>query len=189
MRLKRHFFISDDLDDLEKFEEELEQAGIVKPQIHLLTLDEAGASNHHNLHEVTSLMKTDLLHSMLLGAAAGLVAAAFVLVLAHVAGWTQSPAGWIPFVFLAVCAFGFFTWEGGLWGIDTPNVHFRNFEKALKEGKHVFFVDLEPGRGKIVRNLVKDHPAVEAAGTARGAPHWIVRWQHGLKRFFTETFP
>ena len=32
MKLTRHFFISDDLDDLEHLEEELERSGIVTPQ-------------------------------------------------------------------------------------------------------------------------------------------------------------
>lgn len=189
MKMKRHFFISDDLDDLERFEEELERADIVTPQIHVLTMDDNAAANHHNLHEVTSLMKTDLVHSTLLGAVAGVAAAIVILLVANLAGWTDTAAGQLPFVFLAIIALGFFTWEGGLWGIDRPNVHFQSFEQALKEGKHVFFVDLEPGRGKIVRELVKNHPSVTPAGEGAGAPHWIVRSQHRLKRFFTETFP
>lgn len=189
MKMTRHFFISDDLDDLERLEEDLERAGVVTPQIHLLTLDDTGADRHHHLHKVTALMRQDIVHSTLVGAAMGVGAAALVLVVAWLAGWTQTPAGWIPFIFLAIIALGFFAWEGGLWGIQTPNVHFQRFEKALQEGKHVFFVDLEPGQAKILTSGLARHPRVQDAGTGEAAPHWIVAGQHRIKRFLTETWP
>lgn len=191
MKTTRYFFISDDLEDLDRFEEELENADLVTEQVHLVTLDQNNASHHRHLHEVTDLMKTNVLHSILYGAAVGLVASILVLGVAHLAGWTQSAAGWLPFIFLAIIALGFFTWEGGLWGIDTPNMHFKRFEKIIKGGKHLFFVDVVPGNGhrKVLEELVEKHPRMESAGTAYGAPHWIVSWHHNLKRFFTETFP
>lgn len=189
MRTTRHFFISDDLDDLERLEEDLEEWGIVTPQIHVLTLNDTDAANHHHLHQMTAFMKRDIVHSTLIGAGMGLVAAALALLIAHAAGWTETAAGWVPFVFLAVILLGFFTWQGGLWGIQTSNVHFKRFEKALEDGKHVFFVDLDPGQAKILNEVVKKHPRLEPGGVDRGAPHWIVFSQAGLKRFFTETFP
>lgn len=189
MRLKRHFFVSDDLDDLESFEIELENADIVTPQIHLLTLDDTGAANHIHLHEVTAFMKTDVVRSAFAGALVGLTMAAFVLALTHLSGWHETPAGWLPFLYLSILLLGFFTWQGGLWGIESPNTHFRAFEQMLREGQHVFFVDLEPGRGKVVRRLARKHPGIRAVGVGLGAPHWIVSWQHRLKHFFTETFP
>jgi len=189
MRTKRNFFVSDDLEDLEAFERDLERSGIARSRIHLVTLDEPGAAHHKRLHEVTSLMKTDLLHSMIIGAVTGLAAAVIVLLLAHFAGWTDSAAGWIPFIFLAILVLGFFTWEGGLWGIDKPNVHFRQFEQLLKQGKHLFFVDLKHGKGGTARALLRDHPSVQAVGADRGAPEWLLTAQTRLKHFFTETFP
>lgn len=189
MKLKRHFFVSEDLDDLERFEEELESADIVTPQIHLLTLDDAGAHSHTHLHEVSDFMKTDLVHAGLIGAVIGAVLAAFVLMLASVAGWTDTTVGWVPFGFLAVVLLGFFTWQGGLWGIEQPNVHFREFEQTLSEGKHLFFVDIEPGQEKAVKKALQNHKNIRPAGIGMGAPHWIVIWQHRLKRFFTEVFP
>lgn len=189
MKLTRYFFISDDLDDLERMEEELENADIVTPQIHVLTLDDSGAANHVHLHAVISLMKKDIVHSTLIGAVLGAFAAAFTLLLAYGMGWTDTRAGWMPFIFLAIIMLGFFTWEGGLMGIERPNVHFKGFEKALEDGKHVFFVDLEPGQEEILDRVVEKHPTLEAAGTGPGSPHWLVRFQHRSKRFFTETFP
>lgn len=189
MKMTRHFFISNDLDDLERLEEELERAGVLTPQIHLLTLDDSGAANHRHLHSVTALMRQDLVHSTLIGAGVGAVVAALLLAVAYLASWTQTPAGWLPFFFLAVIALGFFAWEGGLWGIQTPNLHFKRFEKAIQDGRHVFFVDLEPGQEDLAKRCAQRHPGLQAAGMDIGAPHWIVFWQYRIKRFFTETFP
>ncbi len=35
--MKRHFYISDDLDDLDRIEVELEEKGVHKPQIHVFS--------------------------------------------------------------------------------------------------------------------------------------------------------
>lgn len=189
MKLTRYYFIGEDLDDLERFEEELESGGIVTPQVHILTRDDRGVASHAHLHQVTPFMQKDVVHSTLIGAAIGVCMAVLVLLVTYLAGWHETAAGWVPFVFLAVIMLGFCTWQGGLWGIQTTNVHFKRFGKALKEGKHVFFVDLEPGRGKLLKDIANKHPTLAMAGLDRGAPSWIVFSQYHLKRFFTETFP
>src|SRR5690606_22954013 len=111
MKMKRHFFISDDLDDLDAFEHELERAGIATPQIHVLTMDDAGAETHAHLHDVQSIMKKDVSQSGEYGLVVGVVAATRVLALTWMADGHTSPAGWIPFIFLAIILPGFFTWE------------------------------------------------------------------------------
>jgi len=189
MNMLRHYFISSDMDDLELVEEQLEAAGIPTPQIHVLSLDDTEAENHHHIHDVQSLMKRDLIHSGEYGAMIGAVIAASVLILAYLLEWHTSPAGWIPFIFLAIICLGFFTWEGGLWGIQNMNVRFKRFQKTLEDGKHVFFVDLEPTQEQILTNVIRAHPTMEEAGTGTASPHWIVIWQGRLKRFFGETMP
>ena len=54
--MKRYYFISDDLDDLEAIETQLEAQGISTPQIHVLSEKDAEVESHH-LHDVNSLMK------------------------------------------------------------------------------------------------------------------------------------
>jgi hypothetical protein len=180
MKMLRHYFISDSLDDLEKFEEQLEAAGVSTPQIHVLSADVADVDKHTHLNQVRSFMKSDLVHSTTRGAMVGGAAFVLVLLMAHFAGWTQTAAGWMPFIFLAVMLLGFCTWEGGLSGIQRPNHNFARFEQALKDGKHVFFVDLEPSQEVILENLLKSHPGVELAGTGASTQHWIVALQQKL---------
>src|SRR5262245_60171229 len=128
MKMLRRYFISDDLDDLDVIEEQLESAGVAAPQIHVLTLHDAALDHREHLHRAQSFRKKDVSHSALIGALIGICACALVLTVAYVAGWTHTPAGWIPFIFLAVVMLGFCIWEGGLFGIQIPNVHFARFE-------------------------------------------------------------
>ena len=188
MKMLRHYFISDNLDDLEVFEKQLENAGVSTPQIHVLSRNDTEVAHHH-LHDVNSFMKKDVVHSATCGAVVGLLAFALVLAVAHYAGWTESAAGWVPFVFLAIIVLGFCTWEGGLFGIQTPNHHFRQFEKVLRAGKHIFFVDTEPGQEALLEKLTRSHPQVELAGTGTSTPHWFIEWQKRVPRFFKETWP
>jgi len=186
MQLLRHYFISDDLDDLEVFEEQLEAAGVSTPQIHVLSRDEddGEVARHEHLHEVQSWMKSDMIHSTIIGAMVGIAASALVLIVAYLAGWTESAAGWMPFIFLAVVVLGFCTWEGGLRGIQVPNYHFEQFQSSLDEGKFVFFVDLESSQEKILEKVFKDHPKVQMAGTGAAASDWMIGIQQFANRYW-----
>ena len=63
-------------------------------------------------------------------------------------------------------------------GIQEPNHKFTRFEQALKDGKHVFFVDLEPGQEAILENVLRRHTQVEWVGTGTSTPHWLLAlWQ------------
>lgn len=183
MQTLRHYFISDNLDDLEVLEEELEAAGVTTPQIHVLSNDETGLANHRHLHEVQSLLKKDLVHSLAIGAAVGVILSSLIIGFAWFSGLPEQTVGWVPFVFLAIIALGFSTWEGGLFGIQVPNAHFRRFEKALEEGKHVFFVDLDPDQEPILERALKGHPTLVMETTEKGTPHWIFAARNRLYRF------
>jgi len=177
MKMLRHYFISNSLDDLELFEEQLETAGVSTPQIHVLSRNDAEVEHHQHLHEVQSVMKRDLVHSTKRGAIVGICSVALVLGIAYFGGLTQTAAGWMPFVFLAVVLLGFCAWEGGLLGIEKPNRHFARFEKALGEGRHVFFVDLNPGQEAVLEKVLASHPQVELAGTGTSTPRWLIALQ------------
>ena len=133
MKMQRHFLISDDLDDLEHLEEELEAQGVSTPQIHVFTLDDTEAEKHVHLHDVQSIMKRDVVNSMIIGAILGAVLSASVLGATALLGWHQTAAGWIPFIFLAIIVLGFCTWEGGFVGIQTLNRHFKQFKATLEQ--------------------------------------------------------
>ncbi len=177
MKMQRRYMISNDLGELEALEQQLEAAGISTPQIHVLSPKESAVAEHERLHEIQSIMKSDLVFSTTRAALLGFCAFVMILLVAYLAGWTETAAGWMPFVFLAIVLFGFVTWEGGLYGIQKPNHNFARFEQALKAGKHIFFVDLEPQQEAVLEKLLKDHPRLELAGSGSSAPAWIIAVQ------------
>ena len=189
MKLLRHYFISDNLDDLEVFEEQLEARGITTPQIHVLSRHETDVAHHDHLNYVQSFMKRNVVHSTQLGAVVGVIVAALTLVVANLFGWTETAAGWIPFIFLAIILLGFCTWEGGLIGMETPNYNFARFAEALKNDKHIFFIDLEPSQEPHLNQVLLLHPQVELAGTGSATPNWLVVLENVIPRFFKHTFP
>jgi hypothetical protein len=175
----RHYYISDDLDDLEAVEKELEAKGVSTPQIHVLSENDAEVEKHH-LHAIEAVLKQDVVHSTELGAVVGVIGAVLVLLLAYFMGWHTSAVGWIPFGFLAVVILGFCTWEGGLIGIQIPNHEFKRFQKLLKQGKHVIFVDVDPEQESVLAEIIDKHPRLKLAGTGEATPGWIV---HGQEKF------
>lgn len=189
MDMLRHYFISDSLDDLELFEEQLEASGISTPQIHVLSKKDEDVAHHQHLNYVQSFMKNDVIHSTAIGAMIGLILSSLILVVAYFSGWAESPVGWLPFIFLAVVLLGFSTWEGGLLGIQKPNFHFARFADALRNGRHVFFVDLESKQESVLSKILQSHPDVELAGTGSATPHWLLTLQDRVPRFFKHTFP
>jgi hypothetical protein len=173
--MKRYFFIEEKLDNLEIVEQELLSRGMLEAQVHVLSQDEAGASEHH-LHQVHSLLRQDVIHSGEIGALIGLAVSAVSIAIAYFSGLPES-IGWTPFIFFSVVLLGFFTWEGGLFGIQVPNSQYRRFDGALKAGKHLLIVDVDEKQEQLLKRVIDAHPHLKAVGTGIAAPRWFVRWQ------------
>ncbi len=164
----KHYYIADSLDELEQIEQELESAGVKESHIHILSDNPADVENHH-LHMVNSLQQQDTVHSAEVGALVGVIGAIFVLMLAYFMGWTNSAVGWLPFVFLSIAVLGFCTWEGGLIGIQKPNVNFAPFQQLLKEGKHLLLVDTDHQQEPEIDRIVESHPHLHYAGMSESS--------------------
>ena len=80
--MRRHFYISSNLDELEDVEKELESRGISTPHIHVLSLDDAAVAQHDRLHEVEAVLRTDVVHGTEIGALIGLVISTSILLTA-----------------------------------------------------------------------------------------------------------
>lgn len=179
--MKRYYYINDNLDELVQVEQELEHSGISTPHIHVLSKDDAGVQNHH-LHEVNTFMRQDVVRSGEFGALIGIALSLLVVGIAWFSGLSET-IGWVPFVFLSVVLLGFFTWEGGLWGIQEPNSRFRRFEQALNDGQHLLLVDVDDRHEEMMRRTLAQHPSVKPAGVGAAAPNWVVSWQERWRDF------
>jgi len=178
----RHYYVSDDLDDLERIEEELEDKGVSVIQIHVLSDMDRDLDNHHHIHAVPSMMKKDIVHSAAIGAWVGLLAALIVLASVYLSGWAES-VGWMVFIFLAVVVSGFCTWVGALYGIQVPNEKFVRFEGDLHRGKHIFFVDIESKQETLLNEVLQQHPKLKAKGVGGASPDWLLQLQRGWHDF------
>lgn len=181
--MKRHYYISDDLDDLEVIEQQLENAGVTKPQIHVLSEDDAGARAHH-LNDVEAVLRQDVVHGTERGAMVGVIGAAIILLGAWATG-IHGAITWVPPIFLAVIVLGFCTWEGGLIGIQEPHADFKRFRDYLHSGKHVLVVDVSPPQEDILGRVTSQHPKLTSAGEGPAAPGWFisarVKFEHLIK--------
>tara|TARA_R110002167_G_scaffold364929_2_gene588177 strand:- start:5384 stop:5941 length:558 start_codon:yes stop_codon:yes gene_type:complete len=177
--MKRLYYISADLNDLEAIVKELESRDVSTPQIHVLSENDADVEKHH-LHAIEAVLKQDVVRSTTVGALIGVACAAVLLMLAYFLQWHITAAGWVPFIFLAVVLLGFCSWEGGLIGIQMPNYQFKRFQKLLKHGKHVFFVDISPEQESVLTEIVEKHPRLKFAGEGEATPGWVV---HGQEKF------
>ena len=179
--MKRHYYLSNELEDLQLVERDLESAGVTAPQIHVLSEDDSGVELHQ-LHEVEAVLKKDVVHGTGLGALVGVIGACAVLILAWISGLTATYT-WVPAIFLAVIVLGFCTWEGGLIGIQEPHTDFRRFQEELHQGKHILFVDTDPEQESILRRVVKNHPKLVDAGEGGATPRWVIGAQQKFTRF------
>lgn len=185
--MKRHYYISDDLDDLDHVEEELEKAGLSTPQMHVLSRDDAGVALRPHLHPVEAVLKKDVVRGTEIGAVIGVLGAALVLGVSYFSGVTET-VGWVPFIFLSIIVLGFCTWEGGLFGIQEPHADFVRFQEDLDAGKHIFFVDVDATQELALSRIVAAHPRLQSAGEGEATPRVVVEAQ---KKFSSamETLP
>ena len=179
--MKRHYFISSNLDDLAQVERELESAGISIPQIHILSNDDAGVTLKQ-LHEVEAVLRKNVVHGTIIGAMIGAACASAILLMAWSSGLTASYT-WLPPSFLAIVVLGFCTWEGGLIGIQEPNVNFRRFQHELRQGKHILLVDVAEADEDTLRRVARKHGSLVAAGEGHSTPGWIIGAQQKWSRF------
>lgn len=174
--MQRHYYISDDLDELERLESELQKQGIKTPQFHVLSENDAEVEKHH-LHAIEPVLKKDVVRSTQIGALFGLFGASILLAVAFLMQWHLSAVGWVPFLFSAFVVLGFCTWQGGLIGIQLPNHQFKQFQELLSKGKHVFFVDISQDQQSILDAIIARHPKLLFAGTGKATPGWVVKSQ------------
>lgn len=179
--MKRHFYLSNDLDDLEALETDLENQNIDWPQIHILSRNDAEVENHH-LHQVESLLRKDVVSTTKIGFLVGVVVAAIPIGVGYFMQ-PDPPVLWVPIIFLSVVLLGFCTWEGGFIGFQQPHHDYQKFEKALNSGKHLLIIDVHSQQEHALAEVLATHPRIHSAGTGDGAPGWLVSLQRQWYKF------
>lgn len=159
----RQYFICNDLDELEDAQNELMQAGLKNHQVHVLSDDKCGITEHH-LRGINDFSKTDIIRSTLNGTIIGLFLSTASLFIPYIFGLTTS-IGWPPFIFIAAAALFFSTWEGGLWGIQEINNCFNRFEHQIHSGKHLMIIDGSNKQTYCINAMAEHHPSFTHTAT------------------------
>lgn len=173
--MKRHYFVSNDWEDMEVAGTELERQGITPSHLQVLTEDIASAKAHH-LKPVHEFKRRDISHTLAIGACCGLVLAATLLALASTYGWAAQ-MGWAPFILLSIALFVFSTWEGGLVGIQLPSPMMLRFLGVIKKGRHVMLVDVTPQQETMLAQVVATHPSLHAARDGNPDARMLAEWE------------
>lgn len=179
--MKRYYFLTDDLDRLAEVEKDLLNNGITDPQIHVLSNDDSGVTRR-KLHEVEAVLRKDVVQAMERGALMGVGAALLVLAVSFYSGVTAT-VGWVPFVFLAIVVLGFFTWEGGLFGIQKPHHDFKRFQEALGNGRHLLLIDIDKNEKNALERVTAHCPELVFSGTGSATPHWFIMLRNKWRNF------
>jgi hypothetical protein len=179
--MKRYFYVSNSLDDLERVANTLEASDISSDQINVLSNDDAGVKEH-NLNQVYYWFRTDVISTTYRGLIVGLILAALVLFFFSALGATET-VGFAPFIMLSVVCVGFCTWEGGLMGLHLPSARFKRFQRALKDGRHVLMIDADAKDIEFIDLAVAQSPGLHAAGASETKDQWAVATERHLRKF------
>ncbi len=179
--MQRHYYVSEDLNELASVEQELEECGLETPHMHILSEQDASVEKQQ-LPDVDSLSKKNVVYSTEVGALIGLCAAGLILIVAHYSGLPEVMT-WVPFIFLAIVVLGFCAWEGGLLGIQESNREFKRFAPELAEGKHVLMVDVDPQQESMLEKVMRYHPRLQLAGTGEAPSRLVLGANKSFRKF------
>jgi hypothetical protein len=179
--MKRFYYVSNDLNDLEKAELDLVSAGYDREQVHVLSQQDAEIEKRH-LHEVSPFARVDLIHFAMMGAAIGAVLAVVVLLVAT-AFKPVTAVDWLPFAILAVVLFLFSTWEGGFYGIQVHSAEYQRFADVLNSGYHVLMIDADTRERWSLQRIMAYHSSLTDAGEGRARPEWLISSERNFHAF------
>lgn len=179
--MNRYFFITKDMEDLAHVEQELEERGVLKEQMHVLPCSDAVAEEA-GLESVDSLFRKDIIESLAVGFGIGSAVASLLLLGAYLFGVTGLNT-WLMFGFIALMIIGVCTWEGGLVGVHWPNRQFRRFGRDLKRGFSVFFVDIDETQEQALLATAKEHKTLRPVGNGEGESALMLKMRHNWRQY------
>lgn len=181
--MKRYYYMSENIEEIEATEHELEETGIARERIHVLSNNEEEIVSR-KLHGVNSVFRKNMLQSGIFGAGVGILGAVLVLGAVSISDLPQTYT-WAPFIFLSIVVLGFCTWEGGFLGIQEPHHEFKHFDDDLRHGKHVLLVDITDDQSDIVNGVLAGHPSMQPTGTGSGPVLPVIKAQEWVRRWLT----
>ncbi|WP_370979361.1 hypothetical protein [Agaribacterium sp. ZY112] len=154
-------YLTDDINELDAAEHDLENNGIPRNNIHILSNDQHALSEH-DLPPFSEWARRDILYYGARGAALGAGLASLIL-LSGFLFTISNPISWLVISFLALGIMGFCTWEGSLLGVTRLNHKLDDYKDALARGQHLLVVDVDTEQQeKVARYAIDSHAPLKA---------------------------
>ena len=157
--MQHKYFLSDDLNELEEFHDELVELGIDHNHIHLW-VNQPGNIKKSRILPINDFMKTDVVHSTIRGAFLGALVALLVLCSSLIIGH-HDELGIYPYVCVALVCLGLVTWEGGLWGIQNTHHKFKQHADSINHNKFMLMLDFQQKEYEALRQVEKKHTSLK----------------------------
>ena len=155
-------YFTNSMSELEDTEHDLEENGIPRSHIHVLSLKE-GDLIRRNLPVYSDWSKRDIFHHGLMGAVTGLILSAVILAGSYIYG-VESSTAWTVIAFICLFVVGFCTWEGGLFGVSTINHKLADYEDEVSRGAHLMVVDAKTTQEEqTAERVIRSHPLFRRA--------------------------
>lgn len=156
---RRLYFIIPTVDDAEKIMKVLLLKRVCHQYVHFLAKE---GTDMKSLPEATVFQKNDILHSVLLGAGAGVVFGIIAGIAFHFAmDWELGGGIVIAMIIGAILG----AWSASMVGMMIPNIHLKPFYKAINKGRILMMVDIPKERVDEIEEAVrKRHPQVDYHG-------------------------
>ena len=157
-KITRFEYLTRDLNELEKTEQELELNGIPRAHIHVLSEDEAELQ-YRSIPSVPDFLKKNVVRSGFRGLLVGSILGTVALTVPYLLGWHLG-ATWAPFIVLAMMIVGFCTWEGGMIGLHKTNERLARYQPYVSKGSHLLMIDVTEDEKTLVDQTMRHHPRV-----------------------------
>lgn len=161
--MKRLYYLSNNIDVVEKLSDELHAKGLTDWNFHVMGKDKANMIRHH-LHTTSLLHELDIIRSGERGVLVGFVVG--LLLTCYVALVTPFGASMNLLAQIAsVVLFSMFgAWLGGLVGVQNENYKIRRFHSAIDNGEFLIMVDVTHKQRREVEDTIDRFHEIRRAG-------------------------
>jgi len=168
--MKRLFFLSDNIDQVEAISNDIHKRGINDWHFHVVCNDERGLLSH-KVHSANYLNRFDIFRSGERGAIWGLMGGIILVLLLNnfTQAFVEFGVGLALVMIIPVTMFG--AWIGGLVGVNHEHYQLKQFHEAIEDGKYLIMIDVPKGEIEPVSNMLHDVHHIECQ-RQRLIHHW-----------------
>ena len=154
--MKRYYYLTKSIDEVDKVADDLHRAGVTDWNFHVLGNNKAELSDHH-ISMTSPFHERDIVRCVQRGALIGITAGVFCSIAGTLFSSFIAEAGFgAQFTILCICGL-FGAWTGGLSGMSTENYKIRRFHDDIEAGYYLILVDTDAQRDNVVPAVMKWH--------------------------------